>query len=227
VTPPGASPPEGPIAVESRPSAAAQVFGSALPVAERYVGLLAGPGVTRGLVGPREPSRLWTRHVLNSAALAGLVPPNADVVDLGSGAGLPGIPVRLARPDVRMTLLEPMARRVAFLDEVVKVLGLDVHVMRGRAEDLARASTDVIVARAVAPLNKLVAMALPLLRPGGLLLALKGEGAAMEITAAARVLKRWPLATVSLVTVPTGTEPATVVRVALGGGASTEEDRER
>jgi 16S rRNA (guanine527-N7)-methyltransferase len=221
VTRPGVPPPEGPIAVESRPLDAARVFGSELPTAERYVGLLAGPGVTRGLVGPHEAARLWTRHVLNSAALADLVPPDVEVVDLGSGAGLPGIPLHLARPDLRMTLLEPMARRVAFLAEVVAVLGIDVHVTRGRAEELTRASADVIVARAVAPLSKLVAMALPVLRPGGLLLALKGEGAATEIEAAESVLKRWPLATVTLATVPTGTEPATVVKVALDGGEST------
>jgi 16S rRNA (guanine527-N7)-methyltransferase len=213
--------------VEEPPADAARVFGVALPVAERYVGLLAGAGVERGLLGPREPARLWTRHVLNSAALAEFVPADAEVVDVGSGAGLPGIPLALARPDLTVTLVEPMARRVAFLDEVVSELGLSVRVKRGRAESLRAASTDVVVARAVAPLAKLATLTLPLLRPGGLLLALKGETAATEIAGAEGVLKRWPVATVSLVTARAGAETATVVSVALDGGQSTEEDRER
>jgi 16S rRNA (guanine527-N7)-methyltransferase len=203
------------------------VFGEAFATANRYVGLLAGAGIERGLLGPREASRLWTRHVLNSAALAPLVPPGARVVDIGSGAGLPGIPMLLARPDLALTLLEPMARRAAFLDEVVQSLGLAAQVVRGRAEDFPRASVDVAVARAVAPLATLAAWALPLLRPGGTLLALKGQSAAAEIEAAASVLKLWPVATVSLVTVPSGAETATVVIVALDDGQSTEQDRER
>jgi 16S rRNA (guanine527-N7)-methyltransferase len=203
------------------------VFGEAFATANRYVGLLAGAGIERGLLGPREASRLWTRHVLNSAALAPIVPPGAHVVDVGSGAGLPGIPLLLARPDLALTLLEPMARRATFLDEVVQALGVDAQVVRGRAEDFPRASVDVAVARAVAPLAKLAAWALPLLRPGGTLLALKGRSAAAEIEAAASVLKLWPVATVSLVTVPSGAETATVVIVALDDGQSTEQDRER
>ena len=224
---PGASPPNASLAVEAPPPEAARLFGSAFPTAERYVGLLAGPGIERGLLGPREASRVWTRHVLNSAALAQFVPANARVLDIGSGAGLPGIPLKLARPDLAVTLLEPMARRVAFLDEVVRALSLDVVVQRGRAEDVSPASVDVVVARAVAPLGKLASLALPLLRPGGLLLALKGESADAEIGAAESVLKRWPVATVSLVTVSAGAETATVVSVALDVGQSTEEDRER
>ena len=216
----GASPPTDAPPVEAPPPEAAEVFGAAFSAAQRYVGLLAGPGVERGLIGPREPARLWTRHVLNSAALAGFVPADTEVVDVGSGAGLPGIPLALARPDLTVTLLEPMARRVAFLDEVVGELGLSVRVQRGRAESLPPASADVVVARAVAPLDKLVPWTLPLLRPGGLLLALKGETAAAEIAAAQDVLKRWPVATVSLVTAPAGAETATVVSVALDGGQS-------
>lgn len=227
MTDPGESPPPAAFEVERPPPDAAGVFGEAFATANRYVGLLAGAGIERGLLGPREASRLWTRHVLNSAALAPIVPPGAHVVDVGSGAGLPGIPLLLARPDLALTLLEPMARRATFLDEVVQALGVDAQVVRGRAEDFPRASVDVAVARAVAPLAKLAAWALPLLRPGGTLLALKGRSAAAEIEAAASVLKLWPVATVSLVTVPSGAETATVVIVALDDGQSTEQDRER
>jgi 16S rRNA (guanine527-N7)-methyltransferase len=215
------------MSVEETPPEAAGLFGPALEAVERYVGLLAGAGVERGLLGPREPARLWTRHVLNSVALAPFIPVDAAVIDVGSGAGLPGIPLALARPDLSVTLLEPMARRVAFLDDVVRALNLTVRVQRGRAESLPPACADTVVARAVAPLDKLATLALPLLRPGGLLLALKGESAATEIASAEGVLKRWPVATVSLVTAPAGAETATVVSISLDDGRSTEEDRVR
>lgn len=221
------APPPSPPRVESRPPVAAHVFGSTLALADRYVALLAGPGVQRGLLGPREPGRLWTRHVLNSAALANIVPTGAVVLDIGSGAGLPGIPLALARPDLQVTLVEPMARRVAFLHEVVRELDIPVGVHHGRADTLPAACADVVVARAVAPLATLLGLTLPLLKPAGRLLALKGGGAATEIAAARSVLKHWPAATVSLVTVPTGAATATVVSVALDGDHSTEEDRER
>jgi 16S rRNA (guanine527-N7)-methyltransferase len=178
--------------------------------------LLAGPGVARGLLGPREPARIWTRHLLNSAALAEFVPAAAKVIDVGSGAGLPGIPLALARPDLHVTLLEPMSRRVSFLEEVVADLGLGgVQVRRGRAEDVPARSIDVAVARAVAPLDRLVAMTLPMLRRGGRLVALKGQNAAEEIAAAKVVLAGEPRATVSLVHSPVGADVATVVIVAM------------
>ena len=203
--------------VESPPSVAVEIFGEALPVVERYVALLAGPGVERGLLGPREPGRLWTRHLLNSVALAEFLPANAEVVDVGSGAGLPGIPLALARPDIRVTLLEPMARRVAFLDEVVAQLGVaNVRVRRGRAEEVSDRRFDAAVARAVAPLDRLVPMVLPMLRSGGRLIALKGQSAADEITAAKSVLGGDPRVTVSLVHSAVGAEVATAVIVALG-----------
>lgn len=168
------------------PAVARQIFGAQLAGAERFVALLAEHGVTRGLIGPRELDRLWDRHVLNSAVLAELLPPNITVVDVGSGAGLPGIPLALARPDLKITLLEPMARRVAWLEEAIADLGLEVTVVRGRAEDgpvrRALADQDVVTARAVAPLAKLAGWTLPLLRPGGQLLALKGASALEEIT---------------------------------------------
>lgn len=201
---------------ESPPALADEVFGPVLSLARRYVALLAGPGVERGLIGPREPGRLWTRHLLNCAALAEFVPLDAEVVDVGSGAGLPGIPLALARPDLRLTLLEPMARRVTFLNEVVTELGLTtVQVRRGRAEDVAAGSFDVAVARAVAPLDRLLTMTAPMLRTGGRLVALKGQHAAAEIEAAKSVITSGRAATVSLVHSPVGAEFATVVIVAL------------
>ena len=125
-------------AVPPAPEVARSVFGAGLADAERYVARLATDGVTRGLIGPREVPRLWERHVLNSAAVADAVPRDARVVDVGSGAGLPGIPLALARPDLRLTLVEPMARRVEFLEEVVAELGMPWRVVRGRAEERDR-----------------------------------------------------------------------------------------
>jgi 16S rRNA (guanine527-N7)-methyltransferase len=169
---------------------AARVFGAALPAAERYVARLASGGVVRGLIGPREVPRLWERHVLNSAAVAEAVPLDARVVDIGSGAGLPGIPLGLARPDLRVTLVEPRARRVDFLTEAVAELaGNGVPdrwaVVRGRAEDRAVANmvghVDVVTARAVAALPRLVAWCRGLLRPGTQLVALVGARAVAEL----------------------------------------------
>ena len=160
------------------------VFGDRYPVAERYAALLASSGVDRGLIGPREGDRLWERHLLNSAVLAELLPQGCRVLDVGSGAGLPGIPLALARPDLSIVLLEPMARRVAWLREIVTALGLTVEVHRGRAEDpVVRGElggNDVVTARAVAPLGRLASWSLPLVAPGGRLLAIKGAGADQE-----------------------------------------------
>jgi 16S rRNA (guanine527-N7)-methyltransferase len=171
------------------PATAEQVFGDALPLAVEYVARLASDGVTRGLIGPREVSRLWERHVLNSAAVAEAVPAGARVVDVGSGAGLPGIPLGLARPDVTLTLVEPMARRVEFLDEVVAGIaaptGRAWRVVRGRAEDRGVATAvgvvDVVTARAVAPLPRLVGWCRGLMRPGAQLVALVGSRALAEL----------------------------------------------
>jgi len=168
------------------PEAAEVVFAGRLPLAVRYAALLAGPGVERGLIGPREAGRLWQRHLLNCAVIGEVIAGDASVVDLGSGAGLPGVPLALARPELDITLLEPMARRVAWLNEVVSELDLRVQVVRGRAEDPAvrssLGSVDVVVARAVAPLARLAGWALPLLAEGGTLVALKGETAADEVS---------------------------------------------
>lgn len=195
------------------PEHAAEVFGDNLALARRFAALLCDAGVTRGLIGPREPERIWTRHLLNGAALAAWVPPAAEVVDVGSGAGLPGIPLLLARPDIRLTLLEPMARRVAFCEEVAALLGLQLHIHRGRAEDAPRAAADVVVARAVAPLDRLVGMTLPLVRPGGRLLALKGERASDEVHAARAELARAKAAGVELHSLGAGPDRTTVVVV--------------
>lgn len=170
------------------PPLATEVFGSGLGQACAYADLLAGPGVEWGLIGPREVDRLWERHILNSAAPAELIEHGARVVDVGSGAGLPGIPIAIARPDLQMTLLEPMLRRTEFLKTVVEALALPVDVVRGRAEEPAvrvqLADADVVLSRAVASLDKLARWSLPLLRPGGRMLALKGDRADEEVAAA-------------------------------------------
>ena len=167
------------------PPQAARIFGERMALAERYVALLAGPGVERGVVGPRETGRLWERHVLNCAVIGDLVPRACRVLDVGSGAGLPGIPLVLARPDLRVALLEPMARRVAWLEEVTADLDLPVPVHRGRTGRhegrVIGQDWDVVTARAVAPLGRLAAWCLPLVRTGGRLLALKGASAQEEV----------------------------------------------
>lgn len=168
------------------PPQASQVFGERLELAEQFVALLATEGIVRGLIGPREMDRLWDRHVLNSAVLAELVPTDAQVVDVGSGGGFPGVPLALVRDDITVTLVEPMARRVEWLQEAVDSLELkNVAVLRGRAEEKAVLATaggaDVVTARAVAPLAKLANWCLPLTRQGGLLLALKGASAEEEV----------------------------------------------
>lgn len=155
---------------------------------EGYVGLLGREGVEWGLLGPRERPVLWDRHVLNSLALAPLVPQGASVLDLGSGAGLPGLPLAIVREDLEVELREPLSRRTRFLELAVQRAGGVASVRRARAEDGADPLVDVVVCRAVAPLVRLLPLALPLLRPGGLLLALKGRTADEELTSAAGVL---------------------------------------
>jgi len=156
-------------------------FGVNASLARRYGELLATDGIDHGHLGPREADRIWRRHLFNSAAPAALFPAGASVIDLGSGAGLPGIPLALARPDLAMTLLEPMSRRIRFLDRCATELALPgLAVVRGRAPDLALPKCDIVVARAVAPLATLVRLALPLTTPRGRLIALKGRSVAAE-----------------------------------------------
>ncbi|MGH3614819.1 MAG: 16S rRNA (guanine(527)-N(7))-methyltransferase RsmG [Pseudonocardia sp.] len=173
---------------------AVDVFGDRLSMAQRYAQHLRTSGVERGLVGPREATRVWERHVLNCAVVAELVPDGAHVVDVGSGAGLPGIPLALARPDLRIVLVEPLARRVAWLREVLDDLDLEVQVERGRAEEVVVRrrweGADVVTARAVAPLARLAGWTIPLLRAGGVLLAVKGESAQTEVERDAAAMRR-------------------------------------
>ncbi len=170
------------------------VFGERLPAARRFAEHLATSGVERGLIGPREAPRIWERHVLNCAVVAELVPHGARLVDVGSGAGLPGIPLALARPDLTVVLVEPLARRVDWLREVIADLGVAIEVERGRAEEnVVRRrweGADVVTARAVAPLARLAGWSLPLLRPGGIMLAVKGASAAEEIERDAAAVRK-------------------------------------
>lgn len=215
------------------PEVAAHVFGPRLALAEQYAALLAGPGVERGLVGPRETGRLWTRHLLNCAGIAALLEPGDTVADIGSGAGLPGLVVALLRDDVEVVLVEPLLRRATFLTEAVAALGLEhVSVRRARAEELAgQLEVDVVTARAVAPLDRLAGWALPLLRPGGRLLALKGEQAAAELAAARPALHRSGAASAEVVDVGaadqlTHARVVVVVRgTATAGGVASRPSR--
>ncbi|MDR0343137.1 MAG: 16S rRNA (guanine(527)-N(7))-methyltransferase RsmG [Nocardiopsaceae bacterium] len=206
--------------VPAAPSAARLVFGDRIGQAEAYAGLLAGPGVVRGLIGPREVPRLWDRHILNSAAIAELVPRPSALIDLGSGAGLPGIILALLLPDVSVILLERMARRTEFLRECIQDLGLaNVEVVEAQAEEAAgRLSADVVTARAVAPLVRLAPLALALVRPGGLVLAIKGAGAERELAAARRVLRRLRVRDAGVIAAGGGKvgQAATVVRLIAG-----------
>lgn len=169
----------------------AELFGAQAEAISRYVDILASRGIEWGLVGPREGERLWERHVLNSVAAADLFPHGASVVDVGSGAGLPGIPLAILRPDLRVVLLESLLRRVTFLELAVDELDLGsrVTVVRGRAEE-HRATYDVVTCRAVAPLPRLVDWCVPLLAPEGRVVALKGSSAEAELADARPVLRR-------------------------------------
>lgn len=185
-------------------TAAADVFAERFGVAREYAAILAGAGVERGLIGPREVGRLWERHLLNSAAVGELVTPGERIADIGSGAGLPGIPLALARPDLRVTLIEPLLRRSDFLHEVVDELGLDVTVVRGRAEDQGVqqrvGEMDAVVSRAVASLDKLTRWSVPLLRADGRMLAIKGERAGKELDEHRRVMESLGAADARVVT---------------------------
>ena len=178
-------------AIPDVPVVAQQVFApERLALAEAYTELLATDGVVRGLIGPREAPRLWERHVLNCAVLGDLLPDGAAVADIGSGAGLPGLVLAIRRPDISMTLIEPLLRRTTFLSEVVERLGLDnVEVVRGRADALHGERTfDVVTSRAVAPLGRLLEWSMPLVAPQGALVAMKGSSIAGEIDEAREVL---------------------------------------
>lgn len=207
------------------PAAALGYFGDRIDAARRYVALLADTGVTHGLVGPREVPRLWTRHILNCAVIADLVPADARVLDIGSGAGLPGIPLALARPDLKVTLVEPLLRRCRWLNDTLCQLedaGLTtVRVHRSRVESLpAEWRAPVVTARAVARLGQLADWCAPMVAPGGILLALKGDSAAREVAEYAEQLRRAGFADVSVRQVGHGVvePPSIVVECRRGAG---------
>ena len=202
----------------SVPPEARRVFASdRLALAERYTELLATEGVLRGLIGPREAPRLWERHVLNSAVLGEAVSEGSSVCDIGTGAGLPGLVLAIARPDLAVTLVEPLLRRTTFLDEVVAELELShVTVVRGRAEDLhGNATFDVVTSRAVAPLERLLGWSMPLVSPTGATVAMKGRSIHDEIAETRDFLTRWRCGEPEVFEVGAGLldPPTTVVRV--------------
>jgi len=200
------------------PSAVARgVFGDSLAGAVRFAALLADAGVVRGLIGPRETPRLWERHLVNCALLADGIPAGDTVADVGSGAGLPGVVLALRRPDLDVTLIEPLQRRAAFLSEAVVELELTrVEVVRARAEDLHGTRTfATVVSRAVAPLPRLLGWCLPLVAPGGQLLAMKGAAARRELDEAAPMLRRmWGGPAEVVQFGRAGDPPTTAIRVA-------------
>ena len=205
------------------PDEARGVFASdRMPLAEAYAAWLADAGTVRGLLGPREVPRLWDRHLLNCAVLADVIPAGARVCDLGSGAGLPGLVLAIARPDLSVTVVEPLLRRSTFLEEVVTDLGLDVTVVRARANDLqGRERFDVVTSRAVAALDRLLEWSMPLVSaPDGALVAMKGAAAEEEIATARPVLDRLGCATPEVLTLGEGRvpSPTRAVRVAWAPG---------
>ena len=217
----GETPAPGPQELSPAPEVAREFFGEYFEAAQRYAELLAEAGVKRGLIGPREVPRLWERHLLNCAVLSEIVPEGVTVCDVGSGAGLPGIPLALVRPDLKITLLEPLLRRTTFLREVVELLGLDhVTVVRGRAEEVLGTldPVHVVTARAVAPLDRLAGWGVPLLRSYGEMLAIKGDTAEEELRGARAALQKLGVVETSIVQVGEGVvDPlSTVVRAEVG-----------
>lgn len=202
---------------ESEPASAARIFGLNIDKARAYTAALIADGETLGLLGPREYPRIWTRHVLNSAVVAELVPAGVTVADVGSGAGLPGIPMAIAQPEAQFTLIEPMERRSDWLKEQVEKLELkNVSVLRARAEEVGEAF-DIVTARAVKALPQLLQMCVPMTKHGGEIIALKGEKAQLEIDDSKRLMKKLNIQSFDIVF--TGEqfldEPTRVVRTKL------------
>ncbi len=204
-------------APEAEPSIAAVVFGDGIDKVRAYAHLLIRDGDTLGLLGPREMPKLWSRHILNSAVVAELVKAGDTVADVGSGAGLPGIPMAIAQPEAHFTLIEPMERRSDWLIDTVATLGLtNVTVKRARAEEVGDVF-DVVTARALSALPKLLRACVPLTRDGGVILALKGSKAADEIAESRNLMKKLKIADFEIVLAGAQilSEPTTVVRTTL------------
>ncbi|USQ80083.1 16S rRNA (guanine(527)-N(7))-methyltransferase RsmG [Ornithinimicrobium faecis] len=203
------------------PSVAAEIFGNRLPIAEHFAHLLADTGVSHGLIGPRETPRLWERHLLNCGIVESVLPHRTRLIDVGSGAGLPGLVLAIARPDLDVVLVEPMLRRTTWLDNAVKELDLlNVQVVRGKAQDFwGKLRAPVVTARAVARLGELAGWCLPLLEAEGRLLALKGETAARELAEDESAVRRAGGISGRLVLVGEDVlpEPTRVVEVRIGG----------
>lgn len=222
------------------PSAASQIFGDRFGLAERYVAHLADTGVSHGLLGPREAPRLWSRHVLNCAVVTELIPLDAFVADVGSGAGLPGLAIAIRRPDLQVVLIEPLLRRVTWLQRVVDDLELsNVVIERGRAEQLwdVIEPVDVVTSRAVSALDNLATWSAPLLRPGGVMLPMRGSSAAADVAESEKVLTAVGVTGAEVVECGAQwlDEPTTVVRLTVGrpqrlsknGAASKKSKRSR
>ncbi len=203
---------------EAEPAAAVAIFGDQIDQARSFAQTLANDSDELGLLGPRELDKLWSRHILNSAVVAELVRPGDKVADVGSGAGLPGIPMAIARPDAEFVLIEPMERRSSWMLAVVEDLGLkNVRVLRSRAEDVSEQDFDIVTARAVAALDKLLKMCVPLLKPRGALIALKGSKAAEEIANSKKLEKKLSISSFEILVcgekfLP---EPTSVVKTTL------------
>lgn len=191
--------------IESEPTAAAVLFGDRIELARQFTAALGAQGEERGLIGPLELPRLWSRHILNCAVIAPLLKPGT-VGDVGSGAGLPGLVLAIARPDVSFVLIEPMERRVTWLNEQIGELGLsNVSVLRARGEDaLLTEPLDQVTARAVSAFRKLIPLTAPLLRRGGELVLMKGAAAAAEVDAAAQAIRKYRLRNVEVLTLGEG-----------------------
>ena len=205
--------------IEPEPLVAERVFPEGLDRVREYTRALAQDGEERGLIGPREAERIWSRHVLNSGVLAEVLKPG-HVIDVGSGGGLPGLVIAIARPDVQVTLVEPMERRTAWLEEQVQALGLEnVTVCRARAQEAPYAeAADQVTARAVSALRTLIPLVAPLAKPGGELVLMKGVSAAREIDEATKQIKNFGLSDVRVITLGEGIleQPTWVVRATVG-----------